>query len=52
MTDRAHNKDTEWTDARLPALAPIAADHAADVCVVGAGIAGLSASSSQPRNIN
>jgi glycine/D-amino acid oxidase-like deaminating enzyme/nitrite reductase/ring-hydroxylating ferredoxin subunit len=43
MTDRAHDKDTTWTDAKLPAYPPIAADHAAEVCVVGAGIAGLSA---------
>lgn len=43
MTDRAHDKDTVWTDAKLPALSPIAATHAAHVCVVGAGIAGLTA---------
>lgn len=43
MTDRAHDKDTVWTDAKLPAFAPIAGDHIAEVCVVGAGIAGLSA---------
>jgi len=43
MTDRAHDKDTPWTDAKLPAFPPIAAAHAAEVCVVGAGIAGLSA---------
>jgi glycine/D-amino acid oxidase-like deaminating enzyme/nitrite reductase/ring-hydroxylating ferredoxin subunit len=41
MTDRAYDKDTVWTNATLPALAPIAADHTATVCVVGAGIAGL-----------
>lgn len=43
MTDRAHDKDTAWTDVKLPAYPPIAAAHAAEVCVVGAGIAGLSA---------
>jgi glycine/D-amino acid oxidase-like deaminating enzyme/nitrite reductase/ring-hydroxylating ferredoxin subunit len=41
MTDRAYNKDTVWTNVTLPPIAPMAADHTAAVCVVGAGIAGL-----------
>ncbi|WP_437602419.1 FAD-dependent oxidoreductase [Sorangium sp. So ce590] len=41
MTDRACDKNTAWTHAVLPPMAPLATDHTADVCVVGAGIAGL-----------
>jgi glycine/D-amino acid oxidase-like deaminating enzyme/nitrite reductase/ring-hydroxylating ferredoxin subunit len=41
MTDRAYDKDTVWTHAVLPAVAPLATGHTAAVCVVGAGIAGL-----------
>lgn len=41
MTDRAYDKDTVWTHAVLPPLAPLATDHTAAVCIVGAGIAGL-----------
>src|SRR5262245_26713957 len=41
MTDRAYDKDTAWTNALLPAIAPMATDHRTAVCVVGAGIAGL-----------
>lgn len=41
MTDRAYDKDTVWTNAVLPPHAPLAAEHKAAVCVVGAGIAGL-----------
>ncbi|XXX80650.1 FAD-dependent oxidoreductase [Sorangium sp. So ce134] len=41
MTERAYDKNTVWTHAVLPAMAPLATDHTADVCVVGAGIAGL-----------
>ncbi|WP_437818095.1 FAD-dependent oxidoreductase [Sorangium sp. So ce1078] len=41
MTERAYDKNTVWTHAVLPPMAPLAADHTADVCVVGAGIAGL-----------
>ncbi len=40
MTDRAHDKETVWTDAKLPVLAPMGGDHTADVCVVGAGHGG------------
>jgi glycine/D-amino acid oxidase-like deaminating enzyme/nitrite reductase/ring-hydroxylating ferredoxin subunit len=32
-----------WMEVPMPAFAPLAADARADVCVVGAGIAGLSA---------
>ncbi|XXX75207.1 FAD-dependent oxidoreductase [Sorangium sp. So ce134] len=41
MTDRAYDKDTAWTNAALPPIAPLAAEHKTTVCVVGAGIAGL-----------
>ncbi|WP_437337823.1 FAD-dependent oxidoreductase [Sorangium sp. So ce394] len=41
MTERAYDKNTVWTHAVLPPMAPLATDHTADVCVVGAGIAGL-----------
>ncbi|HLM72326.1 MAG TPA: FAD-dependent oxidoreductase [Polyangiaceae bacterium] len=41
MTDRAYDKDTAWTHAVLPPIAPMATDHTAAVCIVGAGIAGL-----------
>lgn len=43
MTDRAYEKDTAWKNATPPALPPIATDHTAAVCVVGAGISGLTA---------
>ena len=43
MTERALTKDTVWTDAAMPAVAPLAGEHQAEVCVVGAGIAGLTA---------
>ncbi|AUX21892.1 oxidoreductase [Sorangium cellulosum] len=42
MTERAYDKNTAWTQTVLPPMAPLARDHTADVCVVGAGIAGLS----------
>ncbi|XXY48059.1 FAD-dependent oxidoreductase [Sorangium sp. So ce269] len=41
MTERAYDKNTAWTHAVIPPMAPFATDHGADVCVVGAGIAGL-----------
>ncbi|WP_437830321.1 FAD-dependent oxidoreductase [Sorangium sp. So ce1153] len=41
MTDRAYDKDTAWTHAALPPIAPLATEHRTTVCVVGAGIAGL-----------
>ncbi|WP_433935818.1 FAD-dependent oxidoreductase [Sorangium cellulosum] len=41
MTERAYDKNTVWTHAVISPMAPLAADHTADVCVVGAGIAGL-----------
>ncbi|AUX41601.1 oxidoreductase [Sorangium cellulosum] len=41
MTDRAYDKNTVWTHAVITPMAPLAADHKADICVVGAGIAGL-----------
>jgi glycine/D-amino acid oxidase-like deaminating enzyme/nitrite reductase/ring-hydroxylating ferredoxin subunit len=41
MTDRARDKDTVWSHAALPAFPPLAVDHTTTVCVVGAGVAGL-----------
>ncbi|WP_437281549.1 FAD-dependent oxidoreductase [Sorangium sp. So ce375] len=41
MTERAYDKNTAWTHAVIPPMTPLATDHEADVCVVGAGIAGL-----------
>ena len=41
MTDRARDKDTVWSHAALPAFPPLASDHTTTVCIVGAGIAGL-----------
>jgi glycine/D-amino acid oxidase-like deaminating enzyme/nitrite reductase/ring-hydroxylating ferredoxin subunit len=41
MTDRARDKDTAWAGATLPAFPPLAVDHTTTVCVVGAGVAGL-----------
>jgi glycine/D-amino acid oxidase-like deaminating enzyme/nitrite reductase/ring-hydroxylating ferredoxin subunit len=41
MTDRARDKDSVWTQAQVPAAPPLANDHTTTVCVIGAGIAGL-----------
>ncbi len=41
MTDRARDKDTVWNGAGLPAFPPLSVDTTASVCVIGAGIAGL-----------
>jgi glycine/D-amino acid oxidase-like deaminating enzyme/nitrite reductase/ring-hydroxylating ferredoxin subunit len=41
MTDRARDKNTVWSHAALPAFPPLAMDHTTTVCVVGAGVAGL-----------
>ena len=43
MTDPSGRPAPLWIDSALPAEQPLPADVKADVCVVGAGIAGLSA---------